>query len=357
MFGPPPAVRLAALLAVAQSAGSVLAAPHAAGSVLAAGFMLPAAHAAAVSTQEPAFSVVPWPLDVQLAGGSFELNADTRIVASDPSVAELQRLAAYLARPIREDTGLPLEIGSVSGPVPANAIVLALEEGWSGPTAPYARDESYRLRVDPERIVITARTPAGLFYGIQTLRQLLRPPAIRIAAVDIRDRPRFRYRGMHLDVGRHFFSVAFIKRYIDLLAMYKLNTFHWHLTEDQGWRIAIDAYPRLAEVASCRTETIVEKNFDPYVGDGTPYCGYYTKDEIRAIVAYAAERYVNVIPEVEMPGHSLAALAAYPELACTEGPFAVGTRWGVFEDILCPTEGTFAFLEAVLDARAQKARL
>ena len=162
------------------------------------------------------------------------------------------------------------------------------------------------------------------------------------------DQPRFGYRGMHLDVGRHAFPVSFIKRYIDLLARYKFNTFHWHLTEDQGWRIAIERYPRLTDIGSCRPETMVEKNFDPYVGDGIPYCGFYTQDEVRDIVAYAADRFVTIVPEIEMPGHSLAALAAYPELACTPGPFEVGTRWGVFDDIYCPSEATFEFLENVL---------
>jgi hexosaminidase len=153
---------------------------------------------------------------------------------------------------------------------------------------------------------------------------------------------------MHLDVGRHHFPVAFVKRYIDILAAYKFNTFHWHLTEDQGWRIEIRKYPRLTAVGGCRAETMLEKNFDPYVGDGVPYCAYYTQDEIREVVEYARARYVTVIPEIEMPGHSVAALAAYPELACTEGPFEVATVWGVKQDIYCPSEETFAFLEDVL---------
>jgi hexosaminidase len=153
---------------------------------------------------------------------------------------------------------------------------------------------------------------------------------------------------MHLDVGRHFFPVEFIKRYIDLMAMYKMNRFHWHLTEDQGWRIEIKKYPRLTEVGAFRRETILEKNFDPYVGDGERYGGFYTQDEVREIVAHAQTRYITVIPEIEMPGHSVAAIAAYPELACTDGPFDVSTIWGVHEDIYCPKEETFTFLEDVL---------
>ncbi len=317
------------------------------------GLAIPILGATSALAQEAPVSVVPWPADAQPREGDFTIDADTRIVVSDPSIEELRRLAATLTTPIREATGLPLELVAVTGPIPPNTILLALDAGADAAAGePYERDESYYLLVDRDRVMLLANSAAGVFYGIQTLRQLLPPTGTSgvwsVPALEIRDAPRFRYRGMHLDVGRHFFPVSFIKRYIDLLAMYKLNTFHWHLTEDQGWRVEIEKYPRLTEVGSCRAETVVEKNFDPYVGDGTRYCGYYTKDDIRDVVAYAAERYVNVIPEIELPGHSLAALAAYPELACTDGPFEVGTRWGVFDDIYCPTERTFAFLEDVL---------
>jgi hexosaminidase len=229
---------------------------------------------------------------------------------------------------------------------PAGTVSLLLRKGDAG-----ANPEQYLLDVTPQSVTISAAGHAGLFYGLQTLWQLLpadgASPRV-LPAVRIEDVPRFGYRGMHLDVGRHFFPVEFVKRYIDLMAMYKMNTFHWHLTEDQGWRIAIDKYPRLAEVGGCRKETILEKNFDPYVGDGIPYCGFYTKDEVRDVVAHARSRYVTVIPEIEMPGHSLAALAAYPEYGCTPGPFEVATTWGIHEDIYCPTAETFAFLEDVL---------
>ena len=174
------------------------------------------------------------------------------------------------------------------------------------------------------------------------------PLQIRVGATEIQDAPRFPYRGMHLDVGRHFFGPDFVKRYIGMLARYKINRFHWHLTEDQGWRIEIERYPRLTQVAAWRSETHVGHAREPYNGDGQRYGGFYTKDEIREIVAYAQERYVTIVPEIEMPGHSLAALAAYPELACTEGPFEVATTWGIFEDIYCPQEETFEFLEGVL---------
>jgi hexosaminidase len=188
-------------------------------------------------------------------------------------------------------------------------------------------DEAYRLVVTRDVLTIRASRLAGLFYGIQTLRQPLPLDGSgRIPAVTISDRPRFRYRGLHLDVGRHLFPVAFIKRYIDLLARYKLNVFHWHLTDDQGWRLEIKKYPKLTEVGAWRRETVAGKQLDPYVGDGQPYGGFYTQDEARDIVAYAAARYVTVIPEIEMPGHSKAALAAYPFLACTRTSTSAATR-------------------------------
>jgi len=208
--------------------------------------------------------------------------------------------------------------------------------------------EGYRLEIS-ETITITAE-PAGAFYALQTLSQLLRLEQGRFSLPTgtIIDKPRFTWRGMHLDVARHFRSVDFVKRYIDLMSQYKMNTLHWHLTEDQGWRIEIKAFPRLTEVGAWRKETMVAKNFNPYVGDGQPHGGFYTQDQVRDVVAYAAERHITIVPEIEMPGHAVAALAAYPEFACTEGPFEVATTWGVFEDVFCPTEPTFAFLEQVL---------
>ncbi|HEU5049973.1 MAG TPA: family 20 glycosylhydrolase, partial [Gemmatimonadales bacterium] len=208
--------------------------------------------------------------------------------------------------------------------------------------------EGYRLEVTATGIRLAASREAGIFYGLETLRQLLAMAPDSVPALTIDDAPRFSWRGAHLDVARHFFPVAFVKRYIDFLARYKLNTFHWHLTDDQGWRIEIRRYPRLTEVGAWRKETIVGKNFDPYIGDSTPHGGFYTQDEIREVVAYAAERHITVVPEIEMPGHAKAAIAAYPELACTPGPFEVWTRWGVADDILCPHDATFAFLENVL---------
>jgi hexosaminidase len=307
-------------------------------------------------------ALIPLPESVSLRTGAYRLTAESSIRVSDLEDGELVRLAEYFAEPIRIAGDLPLPVNG-PGAAPDAAIRLTLESAAPAaaglPDTPLARPESYEISSDPTGIEIRAASHAGLFYGIQTLRQLLPPGATTgargtadevwtVPALEIRDSPRFVYRGLHLDVGRHYFTPEFIKRYIDLLASYKLNVFHWHLTEDQGWRLQIDRYPRLTEVGSQRGETILEKNFDPYVGDGIPYGGFYTKDEVRDIVAYAAERFVTVIPEIEMPGHSVAALAAYPELACTEGPFEVATVWGVSDEIFCPHERTFDFLEGVL---------
>jgi len=290
------------------------------------------------------FTIIPVPRSLTPAGkGVFQLGGKTTLALADGTDAELARLADFWAAPLRAATGWALPV--TDGPCAKGSVCLRVDA--DGPA------EGYALNVTGDSVVVSGHDHAGLFYGLQTLTQMLpsRPDGsapMKLAAAAISDAPRFPYRGMHLDVGRHFFGPEFVKRYIDELARYKINRFHWHLTEDQGWRIEIKAYPRLTQVGAWRKETMVEKNFDPYVGDATPYGGFYTQDEIRDIVAYAQQRYVTIIPEIEMPGHSLAALAAYPELACTPGPFEVGTRWGVFEDIYCPKEETFTFLENVL---------
>jgi len=212
-----------------------------------------------------------------------------------------------------------------------------------------ANSEAYTLTTSKKGIIIRGNSARGVFYGIQTLLQLLPPEVystaglstkkgIKIPQVDIQDEPRYGWRGMHLDVGRHLFSIEFIKKYIDMLAMHKMNVFHWHLTEDQGWRIEIKKYPKLAEIGSIR------KN-----ADGTTYGGFYTQEQVKEVVAYAASRFIDVMPEIEMPGHSVAALAAYPELSCTGGPFEVRTAWGISDDVYCSgKETTFTFVQDVL---------
>ena len=211
--------------------------------------------------------------------------------------------------------------------------------------------EKYILSITPDRIELEAGDNAGLFYAAQTLRQILTfdTKGNKVNAVRITDSPRFKYRGLHLDVCRHFFPPSFVKKYIDLMSRYKFNRFHWHLTEDQGWRIEIKKYPKLTSVGAYRDSTLIGKYGDrPRRYDKTRYGGYYTQEEIRDIVKYAAARHITIVPEIEMPGHSRAALAAYPELACTDGPFSVMPIWGVSNDIYCPYEKTFKFLEDVL---------
>ena len=219
--------------------------------------------------------------------------------------------------------------------------------------------EGYSLEITPSNIEIKAKLPQGAFYAVQSLRQLLpasfengtfKEKEVAIQCLKIEDKPQFKYRGMHLDVGRHLFPVDFIKKYIDAIAMLKMNTFHWHLTEDQGWRIEIKKYPKLQEVAAYRNETLIGHYSDqPHQFDGKRYGGFYTQEQIKDIVAYAQERQITIIPEIELPGHSQAAIAAYPELGCTGEQIGVATKWGIFEDIYCPKETTFTFLEDVLD--------
>ena len=215
--------------------------------------------------------------------------------------------------------------------------------------------EGYHLKISDQTVQINAGTPNGIFYGIQTFRQLLDSGEktnqdIKINQIEIKDNPRFKWRGMHLDVGRHFFDIEFVKRYIDYIAMHKMNIFHWHLTEDQGWRVEIDAYPKLTNISAFRDESLIGHYRDkPHQYDGKRYGGYYTKEEMREVVAYAQKRYVTIIPEIEMPGHTRAVLAAYPELSCTGGPHTVAKLWGVHKEVFCAgKESTFEFLETVL---------
>jgi len=266
-----------------------------------------------------------------------------------------RELGGTLADYLFPATGYRLAVRA-SAPAGTRVISLGLDT-----TLKALRDEGYRLEVTPARVTIRALRPAGAFYAIQTLRQLL-PPAIlreakvtgtawRMPAVSIEDYPRFTWRGMHLDVGRHFMPKEFVKKYIDLLALHKMNRFHWHLTEDQGWRIEIKQYPRLAEVGAWRGQTIIGRPDDDSTKwrfDGQPHGGYYTQDDIREVVAYAQARFVTIVPEIEMPGHSQAAIAAYPELGNTGDTLSPWTSWGVDENILNPGEPTIRFYQNVL---------
>lgn len=300
--------------------------------------------------QTTRYPIIPIPSKLIEREGKFTIDKSTMVVAEDNNA---EKVLAFLSEPIKLATGLQLKQGRK---VKGKAIVFATATDKS------LGDEGYRLDVSDSRVVLEALTTKGFFYGIQSLLQLL-PPQIyskvriydvvewSIPAVEIRDIPRFDYRGMHLDVGRHMFSIEFIKKYIDLLAMQKMNKFHWHLTEDQGWRIEIKKYPKLTEIGSQRKETIANRYVHnrEWIFDGKPYGGYYTQDQIREVITYAAERQVEVIPEIDLPGHMLAALASYPSLGCTGGPYEVGTRWGIYEDVLCAgNEEIYPFIENVL---------
>ncbi len=287
------------------------------------------------------YNIIPFPAQLNVGKEQLELNADITIInTQDESRVVAELLAQYLQeRKIKSSIN--------NSPKDNQQIVLQLINEAS------LSEEGYILLVNKNGISLLANTSAGLFYATQTLMQMLPPTnngKLAIQHVQITDQPRFAWRGLHLDVSRHFFSIDFIKKYIDLMAMYKMNTFHWHLTEDQGWRIEIKKYPLLTEIGSQRKETILEKNFNPYKGDGKAYGGFYTQEEIKEVVAYAADRYITVVPEIEMPGHALAALAGYPHLGCTGGPYEVGTVWGVYDDVFCAgNDSTFIFLQDILD--------
>ncbi|MDG5798891.1 beta-N-acetylhexosaminidase [Marinilabiliaceae bacterium ANBcel2] len=295
-------------------------------------------------------NVIPLPQQVEPGNGYFILSENTSIVY-DNSNEEVASVAQFIKETFAPATGYNIE-SATSGR--RNAIRLVIDQSISGEPGVYEFEST------PRRVTITAPDAAGLFYGAQTLRQLL-PVQIeqltvqtdvewKVPAVEIYDEPSFQYRGLHLDVARHFFPVSFIKKYIDLLAFHKMNKFHWHLTEDQGWRVEIDKYPLLTEISSQRSETLIgHGGIEPFEYDGEPYGGYYTKEEMKEVVEYAKKRHITVIPEIEMPGHTLAVLAAYPELGCTGGPYEVATRWGIFDDIFCAgNEDVFTFLENVL---------
>ncbi|MDT3402588.1 family 20 glycosylhydrolase [Mucilaginibacter terrae] len=292
---------------------------------------------------DPNMGIIPAPVSVLKQVGTFILSQETSIQADSVNNKAVQFLSSYL----QNKFALKNKLQAYKGISVSNAIVLTSTGTENLPA------EGYRLTIEPQRITVAGKG-AGLFYGVQSLIQLLpieRAATAKIPCARIEDYPRFGYRGMHLDVCRHFFTVEFVKRYLDLMAAYKLNTFHWHLTDDQGWRIEIKKYPRLTSVGSQRAQTLIGNYHDrmPQQFDGMPYGGFYTQDQIRDVVAYAQSKYITVVPEIEMPGHAMAALAAYPELSCdTKLDYKVAETWGVFNNIFCPTEKTFGFLQDVL---------
>ena len=302
----------------------------------------------ACATHDPKISIVPYPNHLEPGHGTFAVKGEG-VVCDSRADERTQRAVAEFAAQLAKTSGGENPV-TVADELPASGIRFVLDQ-----TLP---EEGYRLDVTPKGVEVRASRFPGFFYAVQSLRQML-PAAVYgtepapgkewvLPCVSIEDAPRFAYRGMHLDVARHFFSVEEVKRYLDVMAIHKLNRFHWHLTDDQGWRIEIKKYPELTTVGSIRKKTMIRKEWDNY--DNTPYGGYYTQDEIRDIVAYAADRAITVIPEIDLPGHMLSALTAYPELGCTGGPYEVWGRWGVADDVLCPgQEKTFEFLEDVLD--------
>jgi hexosaminidase len=296
--------------------------------------------------------IIPQPVSVTPGDGQFTLTPDTILVAPDAAETTGRQLAAALA----PATGFWLAV-QASSSQDAGRIDLALDDALAdlGP-------EGYRLSVTPKRVEIRSAGEAGIFYGVQSLLQLLLPEIFRAApigkhawsmpCVEIEDTPRFGWRGAHLDVARHFMPKSFVLKFIDLLALHKLNSFHWHLTEDQGWRIEIKRYPRLTEVGAWRRETLVghwSRNRENPQYDGVRHGGYYTQDDVREVVAYAAARHVSVVPEIEMPGHAQAAIAAYPELGNSARQLEVARGWGVIEDVFNMEESTILFMQNVLD--------
>ncbi|HRX84052.1 MAG TPA: beta-N-acetylhexosaminidase [Phycisphaerae bacterium] len=282
--------------------------------------------------------MIPLPQQMETGEGSFRLAADTPIACD----ATAQPVAEYLAELMEAWFGRRPEVATLAANAAPRGLVLTTEHA-----DPKLGEEGYALTIDGNGVRMTAPAAHGLFYAVQTIRQLAdgaaadadgtRNNGLQLPCVRIVDQPRFAWRGMHLDVCRHFMPLEFVKKYIDLLAYHKMNVFHWHLTEDQGWRIEIKQYPRLTEFSAWRME------------DGKRYGGFYTQDEVREVLAYARQRFVTVVPEIEMPGHALAALAAYPELSCTGGPFEITGKSGVYKDVFCPgNEATFTFLENVL---------
>ncbi len=289
-------------------------------------------------TQEkPSLGIIPAPVKLEVLNGSYNVpkNLGVKFTGFSTSTTNLENFTNRIfSKTLTKENGL----------------IISLDKTLQ------IKKEGYHLSINKEGVSIKASSEIGAFYGLQTLAQLWfynGATSQTLPFVEIEDYPRFSYRGLHLDVGRHMFPVSFIKEYIDMLAYYKLNTFHWHLTEDQGWRIEIKKYPKLMEIGGFRDQTLIGYLRDkPQQYDNTKYGGYYTQEEVKEVVAYATSRYITVIPEIEMPGHALAALSAYPEFACgnNPGPFKAAQKWGVFDDVFCAgKEKTFKFLEDVLD--------
>ena len=303
----------------------------------------------AQKAQDDIVSVIPEPMFMRVDEGVFNVNKDTKLLV-DYTSEEMLRIAGFLNEKLSKAAGFELEL-ITDGQMPKENVIAFMNAGM--PT------EQYVINVNPNMILVDYGDGAGAFYALQTLFQLLptevyaqeRQKGIKwnVPCCNIEDKPRFKYRGMHLDVCLHYFDFEFLKKYIDIMAAHKVNRFHWHLTEDQGWRLEIKKYPLLTEKGQWRKETVVG-SLKSGVYDGTPHGGYYTQEQVKELVKYAAERYVTIIPEIELPGHALAAIACYPELSCgLEDHYETATKWGVFKQVYCTKESTFKFLEDVFD--------
>ena len=289
--------------------------------------------------------VIPQPQEIVLARDTTPFIIDRSTTIVYPATNEkMHRTADFLATFIKEMTGTEVRVSDKEKS--SNAIILAVDSTMGHP-------EGYKLQITPEKVLLTGGSEAGVFYGIQTIHKALPilkdgKVAAALPAGTVTGFPRFRYRGFMIDVGRHFFPVSYLKQMIDLMALHNINYFHWHLTEDQGWRIEIKKYPKLTEIGSKRDSTIIDWETKKF--DGKPHSGFYTQDEAREIVRYAADRFITVVPEIDLPGHTTAALASYPELGCTGGPYKVLCSFGVFPDVLCAgNDQTLQFTKDVLD--------
>lgn len=289
--------------------------------------------------------VIPQPQEIVLARDTTPFIIDRSTTIVYPATNEkMHRTADFLATFIKEMTGTEVRVSDKEKS--SNAIILAVDSTMGHP-------EGYKLQITPEKVLLTGGSEAGVFYGIQTIHKALPilkdgKVAAALPAGTVTDFPRFRYRGFMIDVGRHFFPVSYLKQMIDLMALHNINYFHWHLTEDQGWQIEIKKYPKLTEIGSKRDSTIIDWETKKF--DGKPHSGFYTQDEAREIVRYAADRFITVVPEIDLPGHTTAALASYPELGCTGGPYKVLCSFGVFPDVLCAgNDQTLQFTKDVLD--------
>ena len=308
------------------------------GALAAMAFLLPSTAAG----QTADFNIIPRPQQVNVSNDApFTLSAKT-VISLGTNSQDMKRNANMLASYIEQATGIRPTVGKSKN---GAAIILTIDKT-------IANAEGYKLDADAKQIRIAGASAAGVFYGIQTLRKSLplvngKASKVSIPAVHIADAPRFAYRGTHLDVSRHFVSVDSMRQFIDMLALHNINRFHWHLTDDQGWRIEIKKYPLLTQIGSKRAQTVIGHNSGKY--DGKPYSGFYTQKQIRDIVKYAADRYITIVPEIDLPGHMQAALAAYPDMGCTGGPYEVWQKWGVSDNVLCAgNDKTLTFIDNVL---------